>query len=122
MSGLANALRRIAKSASHPNALLYKTQLERAKQKYLVQGQLGDGKEDAFMLGSPEEEIQKQERGQKTLKTKEGIRSNGLEEEAETQSGRGLEHDDDKEDITEAGNIDKSGRESREDSPNVKMK
>jgi hypothetical protein len=54
MSQFTNALRHITKKASHPNALLYSAQLERAKQKYLVQGQLEDGKEGAVALGAPE--------------------------------------------------------------------
>jgi hypothetical protein len=54
MSQLTNALRHITKKASHPNALLYSAQLERAKQKYLVQGQLEGGKEGAVALGAPE--------------------------------------------------------------------
>ncbi|KFX94621.1 hypothetical protein V495_01385 [Pseudogymnoascus sp. VKM F-4514 (FW-929)] len=54
MSYLANALRQITKKSSNPNTLIYQLQLERAKQKYLVQEQLGDGTEAAVALGAPE--------------------------------------------------------------------
>jgi hypothetical protein len=54
---LANALRQVAKTAKHPNALLYQFQLERAKKKYLAEGkQLGDGLEGVVALGAPKEE------------------------------------------------------------------
>jgi len=60
MSGLTNVLRLITKKASHPNSLIHQVQLERARKKYLVQGQLDDGKEGAVALGAPEEEGQEQ--------------------------------------------------------------
>ena len=44
MSQLAPLLRQITKKASHPNGLLYGMQLERARVKYLVRGELEDGK------------------------------------------------------------------------------
>jgi hypothetical protein len=54
---LANALRQVAKTAKHPNALLYQFQLERAKKKYLAEGkQLGDGLDGVVALGAPKEE------------------------------------------------------------------
>lgn len=56
MSHLANALRQISKKSSHPNVLIYQLQLQRAKQKHLDQGQLGDGTEGAVALGAPESE------------------------------------------------------------------
>lgn len=61
MSQLANALRHITKKASHPNALIYNVQLQRAKEKYLVQGQLEDGKEEAVALAGPGEKGQEQD-------------------------------------------------------------
>ncbi|KFY25504.1 hypothetical protein V493_04643 [Pseudogymnoascus sp. VKM F-4281 (FW-2241)] len=54
MSHLANALRQITKKSSNPNALIYQLQLQRAKQKYLAQEQLGDGIEGAVALGPPD--------------------------------------------------------------------
>lgn len=54
MSHLANALRQITNKSSNPNALIYQLQLQRAKQQYLVQEQLGDGTEAAVALGAPE--------------------------------------------------------------------
>jgi hypothetical protein len=62
MSQLANALRQIAKKSMHPNALVHKVQLERARQKYIVRGEIGDGKEDAVALGAPEEQEAKLEK------------------------------------------------------------
>ena len=56
MSHLANALRQITKKSSNPNTLIYQLQLQRAKQKYLVQEQLGNGMEGAVALGAPEGE------------------------------------------------------------------
>jgi hypothetical protein len=56
MSQLTPLLRQITKKASHPNALLYGAQLERARVKYLVRGELEDGKE-AVAVGPPEEEM-----------------------------------------------------------------
>ena len=56
MSHLANALRQITKKSSNPNALVYQLQLQRAKQKYLVQEQLGNGMEGAVALETPESE------------------------------------------------------------------
>ncbi|KFY64522.1 hypothetical protein V496_03211 [Pseudogymnoascus sp. VKM F-4515 (FW-2607)] len=56
MSHLANALRQITKKSSNPNALIYQLQLQRSKQKYLVQEQLGNGTEAAVALGAPESE------------------------------------------------------------------
>jgi hypothetical protein len=54
MSQLAPLLRQITKKASHPNGLLYGMQLERARVKYLVRGELEDGKA-AIELVVPEE-------------------------------------------------------------------
>jgi hypothetical protein len=54
MSQLAPLLRQITKKASHPNGLLYGMQLERARVKYLVRGELEDGKA-AIELAVPEE-------------------------------------------------------------------
>lgn len=56
MAHLANVLRQITNKSSNPNALIYQLQLERAKQKYLVQEQLGSGAEGAVALGAPESE------------------------------------------------------------------
>jgi len=55
MSALANALRQITKKAAHPNALLYQVQLDRAKKRHLIQGQLGDGLAGVVALKPPEE-------------------------------------------------------------------
>jgi len=54
MSYLTPLLRQLTRKASHPNALLYEVQLERARVKYLVNGELEDGK-GAVELGAPEE-------------------------------------------------------------------
>jgi hypothetical protein len=56
MSQLTPLLRQITKKASHPNGLLYGMQLERARVKYLVRGELEGGKE-AVQLGAPEAEV-----------------------------------------------------------------
>ncbi|OBT55008.1 hypothetical protein VE04_05329 [Pseudogymnoascus sp. 24MN13] len=66
MSHLANALRQITKKSSNPNALIYQLQLERSKQKYLVQEQLGNGMEGAVALGAPESENGEKSSGAKT--------------------------------------------------------
>jgi hypothetical protein len=56
MSQLSGLFRQVVKKSNHPNTLLHNLQLARAKQKYLVQGQLGDGAEGtALELGAPEE-------------------------------------------------------------------
>lgn len=49
-------LRQIAQKSTHPNALVHKIQLARAKNQLLLAGQLGDGKEDVFALEAPEDE------------------------------------------------------------------
>lgn len=54
MSALTNVLRQITNKTTHPNALLHQIQLERAKNKYLVQGQLGHGVESVVALTAPE--------------------------------------------------------------------
>lgn len=66
MSHLANALRQITSKSSNPNALIYQLQLRRAKQKYLVQEQLGDGTEGAVALEAPESENGEKASGQET--------------------------------------------------------
>ncbi|KFX92440.1 hypothetical protein O988_07276 [Pseudogymnoascus sp. VKM F-3808] len=66
MSYLANALRQITKKSSNPNTLIYQLQLERAKQKYLVQEQLGDGTEAAVALGAPESKNGEKDLGQES--------------------------------------------------------
>jgi hypothetical protein len=87
MSQLTNALRHITKKASHPNALLYSAQLERAKQKYLVQGQLGDGKEGAVALGAPETDGR--ERALEKGDARNGIGSEGAGREGELKGVKG---------------------------------
>ncbi len=62
MSHLANLLRQVVKKSSHPNALVYKMEVQRATQKHLVRGELADGEEDAVALGAPAEDGQDQER------------------------------------------------------------
>ncbi|OBT65980.1 hypothetical protein VE03_03178 [Pseudogymnoascus sp. 23342-1-I1] len=62
MSHLANALRQITKKSSNPNALIYQLQLQRAKQRYLVQEQLGNGTQAAVALGAPESECENGEK------------------------------------------------------------
>jgi hypothetical protein len=57
MSQLTPLLRQITKKASHPNGLLYSLQLERARVKYLVKGELESGTE-AVALDSPKEKAQ----------------------------------------------------------------
>jgi hypothetical protein len=81
MSQLTPLLRQITKKASHPNQLLYGVQLERARVKYLVRGELGDGKE-AVALGAPEEV--------KGGKEKEGGRQAGGEDGVEDGEGGGV--------------------------------
>ena len=66
MSHLANSLRQITSKSSNPNALIYQLQLQRAKQKYLVQEQLGDGMEAAVALGAPESENREKGPGPET--------------------------------------------------------
>lgn len=56
----------------HPNALVHKVQLERARQKYIVRGELGDGKEDAVALGAPEEQEKGVEKHGVDLKSTNG--------------------------------------------------
>jgi len=56
MSALTNVLRHITKKAAHPNTLLYNVQLERAKNKYLLRGQLGDGLDGTVALDAPKED------------------------------------------------------------------
>ncbi|KAN0090189.1 hypothetical protein V8E51_018768 [Hyaloscypha variabilis] len=56
MSQLAPLLRQLTRKASHPNGLMYGVQLERARVKYLVKGELEDGK-GAVELGAPEEPV-----------------------------------------------------------------
>ena len=60
MSQFGSVLRQVTKKAAHPNSLIYSVQLERAKQKYIVQGQLESGAEGTVALGAPEEEKTKQ--------------------------------------------------------------
>lgn len=55
MSQLAGLLRQITRKSSNPNAFVYQVQLERARQKYLVRGELDDGKASAVALGAPED-------------------------------------------------------------------
>ena len=54
MSALSSLLRQVTKKASHPNDLIYKIQLAKAKGRYLVPGaELGSGEEgEAVMLGA----------------------------------------------------------------------
>lgn len=59
MSLLTGALRAITKKASSPQSLIYSIQLERAKQKYIVRGEL-DGPESAIELGAPEANAKEQ--------------------------------------------------------------
>ncbi|OBT87128.1 hypothetical protein VE02_02258 [Pseudogymnoascus sp. 03VT05] len=68
MSHLANALRQITKKSSNPNALIYQLQLQRSKQKYLVQEQLDNGMEGAVALGAPESENGKKDSGPETAR------------------------------------------------------
>lgn len=78
MSHLANALRQITKKSSNPNALIYQLQLQRAKQKYLVQEQLGNGMEGAVALGAPETENREKDSGPETVAL-DREQQNGLE-------------------------------------------
>ena len=57
MSQLTPLLRQITKKASHPNGLLYSIQLERARVKYLVKGEL-EGGAQAVALDAPKEKVQ----------------------------------------------------------------
>src|SRR5579871_5974662 len=87
MSQLGSLLRQITKKSSHPNAFIYKIQLERAKQKYLLQGQLDDGKEDAVALGAPEEE----EREKAALDIEKGVGPEAAERKGEGPREGGVE-------------------------------
>jgi len=89
MSHLANVLRQITKKASHPNSLIHGVQLERARQKYIVRGELIDGKEDAVALGAPKEERQErvEEKGSKPEAA--GPEEEGGEGRAEAETGQG---------------------------------
>lgn len=87
MSQLTNALRHITKKASHPNALLYSAQLERAKRKYLVQGQLEGGKEGAVALGAPETDGRERELEKED--SRNGIGSEGAEREGGSKAVNG---------------------------------
>ncbi|KFY15256.1 hypothetical protein V492_02123 [Pseudogymnoascus sp. VKM F-4246] len=78
MSHLANALRQITNKSSNPNALIYQIQLQRAKQKYLVQEQLGSGTGAAIALGAPESEHGKNG-SESTTATPNGEQKNGAE-------------------------------------------
>lgn len=61
---LPSILRQIAKKASHPNALIHKIQLAKAKGQLLPAGQqLGDGREDVFALEAPGSERKVEEGG-----------------------------------------------------------
>jgi hypothetical protein len=102
MSQLTNALRHITKKASHPNALLYSAQLERAKQKYLVQGQLEGGKEGAVALGAPETDGRERELEKED--SRNGIGSEGAEREGGSKAVNG-----------EAGEAGEAGRWRDED-------
>jgi hypothetical protein len=64
MSQLTGLFRQVLKKSNHPNILIHNIQLERAKQKYLVQGRLGDGFDSALEIGPPEEESKTLEDGQ----------------------------------------------------------
>lgn len=55
MSHLTNILRQISKKASHPNSLIYSVQLLKAKQKYLVRGEIGVNEESAISLAAPDD-------------------------------------------------------------------
>lgn len=89
MSHLASLLRQITKKSSHPNALIHKVQLERAKLKYLVQGQLDNAEESTIALGAPEEEEQEQERRKAVFVMEGGNRSEPAKQKVK-KSKRGL--------------------------------
>lgn len=57
MPQLTPLLRQITKNASHPNGLLYGMQLERARVKSLVKGEL-EGGTQAVALDVPKEKVQ----------------------------------------------------------------
>ncbi|EPE35735.1 hypothetical protein GLAREA_05072 [Glarea lozoyensis ATCC 20868] len=67
MSQLTGLFRQILKKSNHPNILVHNIQLERAKQKYLVQGRLGDGGDIALEIGPPEKESKKLDDGQNVV-------------------------------------------------------
>ena len=92
---LANAFRRIAKKASHPNALLYKTQLGWATQKYVVRGELGDGKEDTVLLAAPENDGRKEGREEAGVGAESGVamRDDGDANHAMKEAGVKYEQD-----------------------------
>lgn len=75
MSQLTLSLRAIAKSANHPIGLLYTMQLESARKKYLVRGELAAGKKE-LELRAPDME----EGGEKAVGGKEEEKTLGLEE------------------------------------------
>jgi hypothetical protein len=72
MSQLGGVFRQIVKKANHPNILLHNIQLEHAKIKHLVQGQLGVGSDEtALELGAPEEQKEKDAGQERTLEAKD---------------------------------------------------
>jgi hypothetical protein len=95
----------VTKKASHPNTLLYNVQLERARKKYLVQGQLDDGKEGTVALGSPDE--QTQDDPQIALQAKS---CDVLEVAEQTGEGSQKEHTD-RQGLKEAGEAVAAGAE-----------
>ena len=92
-------LRQITKKASHPNALLHKVQLAKAKRKYLPDGapaQLGDGKGEIFALEAPEsEENHREAKAEMDVAEFEGVRDvgGGAESGGVKEEGRKLERE-----------------------------
>lgn len=87
MSQLTPLLRQITKKASHPNGLLYGMQLEHARVKYLVRGELEDGK-GAVELGAPSEEPGKDgEKGKEKDGEKAPSEGEGGKEEGSADGG-----------------------------------
>lgn len=89
MSHLASLLRAVTKRASHPNNLLYEAQLERARVKILVKGELGKG-EDAVLLEQPRVE-KKEEEG---LENVESGEEGGVEKSGSGKKGAGKEEEE----------------------------
>jgi hypothetical protein len=90
MPALSSLLGQIAKKASHPNDLVYKLQLTRAKQKYLVQERLGVSREDSVALQAPKEELEEElEEGEAAIgiKKEKGMKA-VQREDAEVKRGK----------------------------------
>lgn len=104
MLHLAGALRQITKKASHPNPLIFDIQLERAKQKYVVQGRLAASEYGALELSAPSDQGEKADGD-----VKDGVTAKG-EEFGVMEDKKGADSEvaptTDKKDVVDPGNRD----------------